>query len=324
MRSIRFLHDTFDRALKAQTFDFAPVELYRPITYTLSLGGKRLRPVLMLMGCDLFGGDIEKALNPAIGLELFHNFTLLHDDIMDDAPLRRGQPTVYKKWDTNTAILSGDTMFAIAYSFVAETDRQFLPEVLKVFTRTATQVCEGQQYDLIFEKQDVVSIDDYLRMIHLKTGVLFGASLNIGAIIAGAPAADADNLYAFGENIGIAFQLKDDLLDIYGNEATFGKITGGDILVNKKTYLYLKALELAGDEDRRQLREYFKTTPADQQSKVTEVKRIYDSLQVKDYTLEAMDVYHRKALDFIDKIHISDGRKREMIRFAGKIMQRNS
>jgi geranylgeranyl diphosphate synthase type II len=324
MHSIRFLHDTFNRALKAQRFNFDPVELYQPITYTLTLGGKRLRPVLMLMGCDLFGGDIKKALNPAIGLELFHNFTLLHDDIMDDAPLRRGQPTVYKKWNTNTAILSGDTMFAIAYSFVAETDKQFLPEVLKVFTRTATQVCEGQQYDLIFEKQEEVCIDDYLRMIRLKTGVLFGASLNIGAIIAGASAPDAGNLYAFGENIGIAFQLKDDLLDIYGDVSTFGKITGGDILVNKKTFLYLKALELAGDEDRRRLREYFRITPTDQQSKVNKVKDIYDRLQVKDYTLEAMDVYHRKALGFIDAIQISDGRKKEMMQFAEKIMQRDS
>jgi geranylgeranyl diphosphate synthase type II len=324
MHSIRFLHDKFNRALKAQTFDFAPVELYQPIKYTLSLGGKRLRPVLMLMGCDLFGGDIEKAIYPAIGLELFHNFTLLHDDIMDDAPLRRGQPTVYKKWDTNTAILSGDTMFAIAYSFVAETDKQYLPEVLKVFTRTATQVCEGQQYDLIFEKQDKVSIDDYLRMISLKTGVLFGASLKIGALIAGAPLTDAENLYAFGENIGIAFQLKDDLLDVYGNESKFGKITGGDILVNKKTFLYLKALELASDEDLKKLRKYFNSFTEDQESKVEKVKEIYDRLDVKDYTLEAMEIYHRKALGYIDGIQISHDRKKEMMLFAEKIMQRDS
>lgn len=227
MHSIQYLQAKFKNALDAQKFNFDPPELYQPIGYTLALGGKRLRPVLMLMGCDLFDGDIEKAIPAAIGLEIFHNFTLLHDDIMDKAPIRRGKPSVYKKWNTNIAILSGDTMFAIAYNYVAETEKELLPDVLKVFTQTAKEVCEGQQYDLNYEVQANVSLNDYMNMIRLKTAVLFSASLKIGAIIADADANDIKNLHLFGENTGMAFQLRDDLLDVYGIEEKFGKKTGG-------------------------------------------------------------------------------------------------
>ncbi|MCX6234801.1 MAG: polyprenyl synthetase family protein [Bacteroidetes bacterium] len=324
MYSIQYLHERFNTALAEQTFDFEPNELYEPIKYTLALGGKRFRPVLMLMGCDLFGGDIEKVINPAIGLEVFHNFTLLHDDIMDNAPIRRGKPSVYKKWNTNIAILSGDTMFAVAYSYVAETEKKFLPDVLKVFTRTAKEVCEGQQYDLNYESQEKVPIKDYMRMIRLKTAVLFGASLKIGSIIAGACEKDTENLYTFGENLGIAFQLKDDLLDIYGDESKFGKISGGDILDNKKTYPYLKALEIASGDTLLSLIKCFSHNSFDNKTKIKSVKKIYDQLKIKDFTLQEMEVYYQKAMAFFDKIDVDNERKRELLNFAKKIMDRDS
>jgi geranylgeranyl diphosphate synthase type II len=324
MYSIQYLHERFNTALDEQTFDFEPNELYEPIKYTLALGGKRLRPVLMLMGCDLFGGDIEKVINPAIGLEVFHNFTLLHDDIMDNAPIRRGKPSVYKKWNTNIAILSGDTMFAVAYSYVAETEKKFLPDVLKVFTRTAKEVCEGQQYDLNYESQEKVLLKDYMRMIRLKTAVMFGASLKIGSIIAGAGEKDTENLYTFGENLGIVFQLKDDLLDIYGDESKFGKISGGDILENKKTYPYLKAFEIASGDTLLSLKKCFSHSFFDNKTKIKSVKKIYDQLKIKDFTLQEMELYYQKAMSFFDKIDVGKERKRELSNFAKKIMDRDT
>ena len=218
MHSIETLQEKIKKALKFESFDFKPLELYEPISYTLSLGGKRLRPVLTLMACDFFDGKIKNAIYPAVGIEIFHNFTLLHDDIMDEAPIRRGKETVYKKWDSNIAILSGDVMFALAYKYIAKADKKFLPEVLSVFNQTAIQVCEGQQYDMNFETAQNVTIQDYLKMIRLKTAVLLGASLKIGAIIANAGNHEKEEIYNFGLNIGLAFQLKDDLLDVFGNE----------------------------------------------------------------------------------------------------------
>lgn len=211
-----------------------PAGLYEPISYTLQQGGKRIRPLLTLIATQMFGGDPDKALPAATAIEIFHNFTLLHDDIIDQAPLRRGRDTVYKKWNINTAILSGDTMFAVAYGQLAGSDPQQLPLLMQVFTKTAIEVCEGQQYDIDFENADDVTIDAYLNMIRLKTAVLLAASLKIGALIGGAGHQDAEAIYRFGENMGIAFQLQDDLLDAYGDEAVFGKKTGGDIIANKK------------------------------------------------------------------------------------------
>ncbi|MCK4676954.1 MAG: polyprenyl synthetase family protein [Bacteroidales bacterium] len=323
MHSIQYLQEKFKNALDAQEFSYDPPELYQPIGYTLALGGKRLRPVLMLMGCDLFEGDIEKAIPAAIGLEIFHNFTLLHDDIMDKAPIRRGKPSVYKKWNTNIAILSGDTMFAIAYNYVAETEKELLPDVLKVFTQTAKEVCEGQQYDLNYEVQAHVSLNDYTKMIRLKTAVLFAASLKIGAIIAGADANDIQNLYLFGENTGMAFQLRDDLLDVYGIEEKFGKKTGGDILANKKTFLYLKAFELAEGSTRDKLNSCFIINKYNRETKIKEVIEIYNQLGVKASAENEMDKYYQKAMEHLDKVKVEKKRKQELIRLAKTIAIRD-
>ncbi len=323
MHSIQYLQEKFKNALDAQEFSYDPPELYQPIGYTLAIGGKRLRPVLMLMGCDLFEGDIEKAIPAAIGLEIFHNFTLLHDDIMDKAPIRRGKPSVYKKWNTNIAILSGDTMFAIAYNYVAETEKELLPDVLKVFTQTAKEVCEGQQYDLNYEVQAHVSLNDYMNMIRLKTAVLFAASLKIGAIIAGADANDIRNLYLFGENTGMAFQLRDDLLDVYGIEEKFGKKTGGDILANKRTFLYLKAFELAEGATRDKLKSCFITNKYNRETKIKEVIEIYNQLGVKASAENEMDKYYQKAMEHLDKVKVEKKRKQELIRLAKTIAIRD-
>jgi geranylgeranyl diphosphate synthase type II len=249
MYSLDFIQQRISSAFADARFLHEPIKLYEPISYTLDQGGKRIRPVLVLLACDLFGGDIEKAVFPAMGLEIFHNFTLLHDDIMDNAPLRRGQETVHKKWNDNTAILSGDTMFVLAYEYVAKTDAALLPEVLRLFNDTARKVCEGQQYDMNFETQEKVTIEQYKMMIRLKTAVLIACSLKLGAIIARAEPAEANKLYDFGIELGLAFQLQDDYLDTFGDVAIFGKEIGGDIITHKKTFLFLKAIEVdRGDE----------------------------------------------------------------------------
>ena len=248
MTPIQDLQLLLDEAFSRIQLPARPADLYDPINYTLGLGGKRLRPLLVLASCQMFGGEIDEAINPAIGIELFHNFTLLHDDIMDQAPLRRGKETVYKKWNPNVAILAGDTMFALANKYMLRTRQQAISQVMELFNQTAIEVCEGQQYDMDYEHQANVSIADYIEMIRLKTAVLLAASLKTGAIIAGAEAADCNYIYQFGINIGLAFQLKDDLLDVYGVQEKFGKVSGGDIIAGKKTYLYLKALETAGSE----------------------------------------------------------------------------
>ncbi|MEI7982215.1 MAG: polyprenyl synthetase family protein [Bacteroidota bacterium] len=249
MHSLESIQQRISTAFSSAQFLNEPVKLYEPITYTLGQGGKRIRPVLVLLACDLFGGDPEKAVFPAMGLEIFHNFTLLHDDIMDNAPLRRGQETVHKKWNDNTAILSGDTMFVLAYEYVAKTDPALLPEVLRLFNDTARKVCEGQQYDMNFETQSNVTIEKYMMMIRLKTAVLIACSLKLGAIIALADPAEAENIYHFGMELGLAFQLQDDYLDAFGDTTVFGKEIGGDIITNKKTFLFLKAFEVARADD---------------------------------------------------------------------------
>ena len=303
MRSLleyqNIIHDKIDE----QVFRLEPIELYEPIEYALKLGGKRLRPTLTLLACDIFGGDINDAINAALGLETFHNFTLLHDDIMDKAPIRRGQPTVYKKWDANRAILSGDTMMVLAYDYLLNSPKDLLYDLFKVFNKVGKEVCEGQQFDMNFETVDLVSIDDYLNMIKLKTAVLIGGSLRVGAVIARATKKQAALIYDFGESIGMAFQLQDDLLDAYGDTTVFGKQTGGDIRSNKKTYLYLKALEIANTQDHARLMELYKISDESNQAKVDEVLSIFDRYQIKALTRELMEDYYQHAVVFLHKYH---------------------
>jgi len=322
MFSIQYLKEQFESAFLNVKWLSEPFTLYQPIDYTLSLGGKRIRPLLLLLGNDLFGGKTDTAIMPAIGIEIFHNFTLLHDDIMDRAAIRRGKETVYKKWDLNTAILSGDTMFALAYDYTSKVNPSHLQEVLELFTKTARQVCEGQQYDMDFEHRDDVRIKDYLHMIRLKTAVLLACSLKIGAILANASRENADNLYLFGLNLGMAFQLQDDLLDIYGKEEKLGKEIGGDIVSGKKTYLFLKAMEIAGTEEQTLLVDSLTDPTLAQVEKITIVKEIYGHLRIKEITEKEIENYFVCALDFLDKIKVPDENKSELKLLATSLLHR--
>ncbi|MDR0370511.1 MAG: polyprenyl synthetase family protein [Prevotellaceae bacterium] len=298
-----------------------PQDLYRPIDYVLSLGGKRLRPALLLMAYNLYADDVETAIHPALGIEIFHNFTLLHDDIMDKADIRRGKPTVHKKWSDSTAILSGDVMLIEAYEHIAKTPEKYLKIVLDLFSGMAKEICEGQQYDLQFESREQVTPDDYIEMIRLKTSVLLGTSLKIGATIADAPKKDVDLLYDFGVNIGLAFQLKDDLLDVYGNEAYFGKKIGGDILCNKKTYLLINALLLAENETKQELNGWLQSSD-NAQEKIKAVTEIYDKLKVNALCEDKMQFFYQKALANLADVGAADDKKHELRKLAEKLMDR--
>jgi geranylgeranyl diphosphate synthase, type II len=311
----------FEKHLNIQRFDNKPVELYEPIEYTLLLSGKRIRPVLTLMACELFDGDIENALPQAIAIELFHNFTLIHDDIMDNAPIRRGKKTVFKKWNSNIAILSGDTLFALAYQYVQLADKDILPEILSVFNKTAIEVCEGQQYDLNYEERTEVTVDEYIKMIRLKTAVLFGTSLKIGSLIGGATELDAKHLYDFGLNIGIGFQLKDDLLDTFGDETVFGKKTGGDILSNKKTFLYLHALEVASEQEKKLLISLYHQSNKDK-DKVEKVKTIFDRLKINQAASKEIDKYFEKGIRCLEKVNAPKANKEKLLEVAHKMINR--
>jgi len=323
MNPIQDLQQRIDEAFSRIQFPSEPARLYDPITYTLGLGGKRLRPLFVLASCQMFGGDSSDAINPAIGIELFHNFTLLHDDIMDEAPLRRGKETVYKKWNSNVAILAGDTMFALANKYMLNTRSQAISEVMELFNQTAIEVCEGQQFDMDYENRDEVSIPDYIEMIRLKTAVLLAASLKTGAIIAGADSTDCDHVYNFGINIGLAFQLKDDLLDVYGVQEKFGKVSGGDIIAGKKTYLYLKALESAGEKS-----EYFRKLYAshhiDSAEKVMKVKAIFNELMIEQHTRKLIDDYYQKALHDLSCISLSIEATDSLREYTEGLMEREN
>ena len=310
-------------ALLNAKFDGQPEELYEPIVYALSLGGKRIRPVMVMMACDMFGGDIELALNPAIAMEIFHNFTLLHDDIMDMSPIRRGKETVCKKWNANVAILSGDTMFALAYKHLIKTKPEVLINILEIFTQTAIEVCEGQQYDMNYETCKKVSIPEYIEMIRLKTSVLIAASLKTGAIIAGADKQDVINIYKFGEYVGLAFQLQDDILDIYGKQEIFGKKIGGDIITNKKTYLFLKALQEAKDDDYVKLIYYFSSTNFDNNEKIKVITEIYNRLCIKENAIFLKNEFYNKAIDYFNKISVDSEKKHVLKKYTDQLMQRN-
>ncbi len=297
--------------------------LFDPIKYILSLGGKRMRPLLSLLAVEMFGGKNEDVIYPALGLEIFHNFTLLHDDLMDKAVKRRGNDTVHIKWDDNTAILSGDAMQIIAYQFVAKADKKILPEILNVFSNTALEICEGQQYDMEFEKRSDVTEEEYLEMIRLKTAVLLGCALKFGAIAAGASPEDADHIYTFGENIGMGFQLKDDLLDVYADTAVFGKNIGGDILNDKKTFLLISALNLATKEDKEKMNKIFTGDIAlTAESKINLFTRIYNESGAKDLCEEKIGFYYDKAFAALDEISIDTSSKTLLKEYVLDLMGR--
>lgn len=311
-------------AIQQNTFTGQPAELYEPINYIMSLGGKRLRPTLTLMAYALYRGEeaVHEVLEPALAVEVFHNFTLMHDDIMDQAPLRRGRPTVHHKWSRNIAILSGDVMMIKAYELLMKAPAFKLQAVLEAFNNCATQVCEGQQWDMRFETSENVSEADYLEMIRQKTAVLLGFSLKLGCILAGAPDLSCRKLYEFGENIGIGFQLKDDLLDVYAEQSKFGKQVGGDIIVNKKTFLLIKALESAGGNTKEELLYWLNSKEFDKQEKVNSIKSIYDQLHIKALAEVKMNEYFEAAFHSLQELNADEERKKTLKAFAEKLINR--
>jgi len=319
MKFFQELHKIIEEELISIKYPSSPDNLYQPIEYVLNIGGKRMRPILTLMAHQLFNSDIQKSVKSAIAIEVFHNFTLLHDDIMDEAPLRRGVKTVHEKWDKNTAILSGDTMLVQSYNLLMNVEDEKLRSVLEVFNKAAKEVCEGQQWDMDFEKREDVSISEYLKMIEYKTSVLLAASLKIGAINAGATEKEANHIYEFGKNMGIAFQLKDDLLDTFGNPETFGKQVGGDILSNKKTYLYLKAIEVSDKKDREDLMSYF-SDENNNETKVDAVRSIFSELEIPRLTTNLMKEYHDNAMIHLDSIQSEN--KEPLLVFSELLLNR--
>ena len=320
MNTIKELQHKIAELFDTRNYMSNPKELYEPIQYSLSQGGKRLRPLLSFMSCALYGGDLNEVKNAAIGLEIFHNFTLLHDDIMDESPLRRGMPSVYQKWDSNTAILSGDTMFVVAYEYVTETKPEYLIDTLRVFNQTAREVCEGQQYDMNFETQGYTTIEDYMEMIRLKTAVLIAAALKIGAIAAGAPKVEHQRIYDFGILIGLAFQLRDDFLDAFGNEETFGKPIGNDIVTDKKTYLYLKAYQLADTDTKTALDKAFALE--NKKEKVAKVLAIYDTLNILQITEAKINELYLEAKKLLKEVERPEDEKTEVYSFLMKLVKR--
>lgn len=299
-----------------------PIQLYEPISYIVSLGGKRLRPILTLLACDFFGGNARQAVNAAMAVELFHNFSLIHDDIMDNAPLRRGEQTVHEKWDVNTGILSGDAMLILAYQLFEEYEPSLFRQLAKLFSKTAIEVCEGQQYDVDFETRDDVTIPEYLKMIDYKTAVLIGAAMKMGAIVANASESCKEHIYQFGRNLGIAFQLQDDYLDAFGDPKTFGKQVGGDIITNKKTYLYLTALQKGTSQDNETLTQLYSITPKNSEDKIDTVKELFVSTGAAQETLDAIENYTKTAFDLLDNIKISEDRKEQLRDFGNWLMKR--
>ena len=312
-----------NNAIKAIPYPQQPSHLYEPITYTMDLGGKRLRPVLVLMACDAVGGDINRAITPAIGLEMFHNFTLLHDDVMDKADIRRGKPTVHVKWDDNTAILSGDAMLTMATQLIAQSPADVMPQVMDLYNRTAMEIYEGQQYDVDFETRTDVTVDEYIEMIRLKTSVLLGCACKMGALIGGADEATARLFYKVGENLGLAFQLQNDMLDEWGDEATFGKAIGGDIMNNKKTFLLINAMQRATGDHKVELSLWLNTPNASRSVKVPAVTAIYDALNLRSLSLDAINRYNNEALEALGKIDISAEARTEFCNFITRLVKRD-
>ena len=323
MYSIEQVREYIEKSINELEFNEEPKELYEPIRYVFETGGKRLRPLLTLMACNLFDENLEGALTPALGLEIFHNFTLLHDDIMDEADLRRNRPTVHKKWDQNVAILSGDVMAILAYEYITTCEVNVLPDVIKVFNTTARQVCEGQQFDMNFETLNQVSVEAYLKMIEMKTSVLLAGCMQIGALIGGASKRDAELLYNFGRDVGMAFQIQDDLLDTYGDTEVFGKRIGGDILANKKTYLLIKALEKADKNQNKILNNLINGSANNPQDKIDAVKNIYNELEIKDLTNDLAGDYFKNALLSLDEVQVSEEKKFHLKQLADLLLNRD-
>ncbi|MDO8368326.1 MAG: polyprenyl synthetase family protein [Saprospiraceae bacterium] len=325
MRELPQLLDLITSFSRENPFPASPQELYEPCNYILTLGGKRIRPALVLMGHELYRDNVESALPAAWAVELFHNFSLMHDDIMDAAPLRRGKPTVHHKWDTTTAILSGDVMLIFAYRFLARCgDSDTVLQLIHIFNRVATAVCEGQQMDVNFETRPEVSIPEYLKMIELKTAVLLGAALEMGAVSANAPAADAKHLYEFGRLAGIAFQIQDDLLDTYGDPAKFGKQVGGDILQNKKTLLVLKTLENASESDCRELRKWMETSAENAVEKVAAVRAIFDRNAIPEMVSKEKQRIQQKAFQHLEAVQLPEVRKVILRKTVADLLERDS
>ena len=318
--------EAYQKSFVTYLEDFAvnkePAHLYEPINYILKLGGKRLRPVLTLMTAEVFGETTEKAMEAALSVEVFHNFSLVHDDIMDDAPLRRGKETVHEKWDINTGILSGDAMLIMAYQLFENYESDIFQALAKLFSKTALQVCEGQQYDVDFETRNDVTIPEYLKMIEYKTAVLVGAAMKMGAIVAKASKEDRDAIYDFGRYLGIAFQLQDDYLDAFGNPETFGKQVGGDILENKKTYLYLKTMELGSSDVQKNLEETMMNNLISVEEKVQKVKELFNKSGASEATQEAVKQYTSEAFKVLETLNISDDKKQLLRLFGDQLMNR--
>jgi geranylgeranyl diphosphate synthase type II len=323
MVSLEKYHKAFNQKLAETIVVREPIQLYEPINYIISLGGKRLRPMLTLMSCDFFSGDFNKAMNAALAVELFHNFSLIHDDIMDNAPIRRGEETVHEKWDLNTGILSGDAMLILAYQLFEGYEPLLFQDLAKLFSRTALQVCEGQQFDVDFESKDDVVLSEYIKMIDYKTAVLIGAAMKMGAIVGGASLGCRENIYSFGRNLGIAFQLQDDYLDAFGNPENFGKQIGGDIIANKKTFLYLKALENGELKQKEELTHLFSITPNDASDKIKTVKAIYEASGASESTKKEIEIYTQRAIGDLEKVNISSENKEILREFGFSLMARN-
>ena len=303
-------------------YERKPKSLYEPIRYVLSMGGKRIRPTLMLLGYNLFKDNPENILMNAVALETYHNYTLLHDDLMDNADLRRGHETVHKKWDANTAILSGDSMLVLAYERMAQCDEKHLAKVLKLFTTTALEIGEGQQFDMEFENRNDVKEEEYIEMIRLKTSVLLACALKMGAILADASDEDAENLYKFGEQIGLAFQLQDDYLDVYGDTKVFGKEIGGDITSNKKTYMLINAFNLADEAQRAELQKWVDAKEFDRKEKVAAVTRLYNEIGIDKMAQDKIAYYFEQSKKYLDAVSVPAERKEELAKYAQKMMKR--
>ena len=322
MHQLSFFQKLIEEELQKLSFQIEPAELYDPVRYMLKLGGKRIRPALVLMSCELFDGTTVDALPAALGIEVFHNFTLLHDDIMDKAPLRRSKPTVHEKWNSDIAILSGDAMFVKSCQLIMQVNGTVVKPVMDHFLESALLVCEGQQWDMTYQDANNITIPDYLKMIELKTAALLACSLKTGALIAGASNKNCELVHDFGINQGIAFQLHDDLLDVYGDKEKFGKQSGGDILANKKTYLLLKALELANPNQKKELMHWLTVKAFDADEKVNAVKTIYSSTGAKETAEAEMENYFQKANEAVRSLSVSEDKMQPLIEFSEQLMMR--
>lgn len=299
-----------------------PESLYEPIRYVLSIGGKRIRPVLMMLAYNLYREDPERILMQAVALETYHNYTLLHDDLMDNADVRRGHQTVHRRWDANKAILSGDSMLVLAYERMQQCDARYLPQVLSLFTETALEIGEGQEYDMAFETRNDVTEDEYIEMIRLKTSVLLACAVKMGALLADAPAADVENLYKFGEQLGLAFQLQDDLLDVYGDPKVFGKAIGGDITSNKKTYMLINAVNRANAEQRAELMRWIEASDFDREEKVRAVTALYDQIGIRQLCEEKINFYFDECRKCLAKVNVSEEHKQMLLDYTDEMMKR--